>query len=367
MAFNTCMTRSSTSSVYFDIFFATLSANIDEELDNNTNDVDNTMPVLPDTPSWWFYNFRIYSQLVLLFFNVAKFIYSASQNDTNSAVLSAVRSICVLGIIVRHYYLCNYKFMALVHGKLTPHLMPLQVIFMSLYMLIGAISGGIDPFFASDKTAVIIFFILPIFFRGLSFATSSLYTKAMTKTLADGTVVIPSVTASFSYTVHYSYGTILYFSLAGSNSTSLFFTDRVLCGLFFFLSAASTARSLMKREKKREQVFVELRRSLNDLEDSVDRTNDDDDVNSQSRIDTMDVTTLHDHRVHVLELRKRFTENKVFALVTTVGCTFMIIVSFELAMSMYIYQRDGVPANWCEPFSFLIIDKGFQVVLDYFL
>ena len=363
MAFATCMTRSSTSSVYFDIFFATLSANIDEELDNNTKDVDATMPVLPDKPSWWFYNFRIYSQLVLLFFNGAKFIYSASRNDTNSAALSAVRSICVLGILIRHYYLCNYKFMDIVNGKLTPHLMPLQVFFMCSYMAVGAISAGIDPFFASDRTAVIIFFILPIFFRALSVATASLYTKALTKTMVDGTVVVPSVTASFSYTVHYAYGSVLYFSLAGSNSTSVFFTDRVLCGVFFFLSVASTARSLMKREKKREQVFIELRRSMNEVDESDSKL--DDLVNRQ--IDTVDVTTLHDHRVHVLELRKRFTENKVFSLVSSVGCTFLVIISFELAISMYLYHRDGLPANWCEPFSFLILDKGFQTVLDYFL
>jgi hypothetical protein len=80
-------------------------------------------------------------------------------------------------------------------------------------------------------------------------------------------------------------------------------------------------------------------------------------------------TAVYDHKVNVLTLHKQFTENKIFALITQVSFIFMVIISFELAMSMYLYHRDGVPANWCEPFSFNSFDtaNGFQVVLDYFL
>ena len=154
MGFNdTCLVRSTTSSLFFDLSFATLSVNIDEELSirSNVDNADTTTPILPDKPSWWFYNFRIYSQLIILLFNVAKMIYAAYKNDTNNTIISAVRSICVLGIIMRHYYLCNYKFIDFAQGKLTPHLVPLQYLFMTTYATVGAISAGIDPYFASDS------------------------------------------------------------------------------------------------------------------------------------------------------------------------------------------------------------------------
>ena len=380
VSFKTCMARSTTSSVYFDIAFAILSANIDEELDVRIDDIDITTATLPKKPSWWFYNFRMYSQLFLLVFNVAKFIYSAIQNDTNNALLSALRSICVLGILIRHYYICNYKFMDLVLGKLTRHLLPLQIAFMASYNIVGAISGGIDPFFASDSTTVIIFFLVAMSYRALSFATASLYSKAMTTTVADGTVVVPQIPSFFFF---YFYGTVFNFSLAGADMNSKFFTDRLLCGVYNFLSFASVARSLFNRKKKREQVFVEhlsrsmSQASLNELvngdgDDDSDGKFDDPMTNERGdrdreTINSVNDTTLYDHQVNVLELFKQFTENKIFVLITPVACSFMVIISFELAMSMYIYQRDGVPANWCEPFSFTFFDQGFQIVLDYFL
>ena len=372
----TCLVRSTTSSLYFDIGFATLSANLDEEFDNRRidDDANTTSPIISDKPCWWFYNFRIYSQLIVLLFNVAKVIYSASKNDSSSATLSALRSVGVIGIIARHYYLCNYKYGELVHGKLSSHLMPLQFVFMFFYLTVGALSAGIDPYFASDSHSVIIFFLMPIFFRGLSFATATLYSKATTKTKVDGTVVVPTTSASFSYLFFNGYGAVFYFCLAGSNSNSVFFTDRILCGSFFMMSCVSSTRNFLKRGKKRKQVFQELRLSqiavCNDLEESVDGKVDDDRRNDRESInatvDTVDTAVL-DNNVNVLELRKQFTENKIFALITPVACTFMVIMSFELAMSMYLYHRDGIPANWCEPFTFLDIDKGFQIILDYFL
>ena len=368
LSLNTCLPRSTTSSVFFDIAFATLSANIDEEIDVHSSyeNVDTTTPILPDKPSWWFYNFRMYSQLFLFLFNVGKCIYSVINNDTDNAILSAVRSLCVLGILVRHYYVCNYKFMDLVLGKLTRHLITLQIVFMALYGVVGAISGGIDRYFASESSIVMVFFLMPIAFRGLSFASASLYSKVMTTTSEDGTMVVQEIPPLL---IMYFYGTVFYFSLAGSNSTSMFFTDRVLCGSFFFLSFASIVRSVFNRERKREQVFIELSQysqSFNDA--SINEVVDESDSKTDSKTDdNINGTAVFDHKVNVLELNKQFTENKIFVLITPVACTFMIIMSFELAMSMYLYQRDGVPANWCEPFSFNLFDKGFQVVLDYFL
>ena len=372
-----CLVRSTMSSLFFDIAFATLSANIDEErsIRSNIDNADATTPILPDKPSWWFYNFRIYSQSIIFLFNVAKLIHAANENDSNGAILCAVRSICVLGIIARHYYLCNYKFVDLAYGKLTPHLVPLQIVFMSTYATVGAISAGIDPFFASDSVYVILYFLLPASFRALSFATASLWSKLMTKTAADGTVVVPAVSALMIFN---GYGTIFFLSLAGSNKNSIFFTDRLLCGLLFIIPFVSTVRNLLKREKKREQVFNELRsssqkssRQIAASDNEAQRVsldeNEDAHTTAHQSVNAIDDTAVHDHKLNVLELRKHFTENKIFALITPVSCTFMIIMSFELAMSMYLYHRDGVPASWCEPLTFHVIDKGFQVILDYFL
>ena len=406
---NDCLPRSTLSSVYFDIAFATLSANIDEERNIRINDDgDTATPELPDKPSWWFYNFRIYSQTIILLFNVAKIISAASKNDINSAILSAVRSICISGIITRHYYLCNYKFMDIVQGKLK-HLMFLQILFMSSYAIVGAISASVDPFFASDWRTIILFYLLPVSFRGLSFVTASLYSKMMTKTAADGTIIVPELSTLMIFNF---YGTIFFFSLAGSNSASMFFADRLLCGVFFILPFASFFRNLLKREQKREKLRISQKESTsyrakdsvgrgisisqiaslnnpdqidNDedaapaagennvsrpfhIEDGTTRggmtSNDPENVNTNNNEDTSDV---HNHKVTILDLRREFTENKIYALITPVSCTFMIIMSFELAMSMYLYHRDGVPANWCEPYTFQSIDKGFQIVLDYFL
>jgi alkylation response protein AidB-like acyl-CoA dehydrogenase len=64
---------------------------------------------------------------------------------------------------------------------------------------------------------------------------------------------------------------------------------------------------------------------------------------------------------------KAFTEAKIFALITAVSCTFMVMQAAELAMSMGILHTTGAPANWCHPFSFADVNKGFQVVFDFLI
>jgi hypothetical protein len=50
------------------------------------------------------------------------------------------------------------------------------------------------------------------------------------------------------------YGTIFYFSLAGSNTRSIFFADRLLCGVLLFVPFISFFRNLLKREQRREKL-----------------------------------------------------------------------------------------------------------------
>ena len=263
--------------------------------------------------------------------------------------------------------------MEIVHGKLK-YLLLLQIVFMFTYLIVGAISGAIDPYFASDRTAVIIFFVLPMVIRILSLATASLYRKVMSKTMADGTVVPPSVTMSFNLTIHYFYMGCFYFFLL-VDSSSIFFNDRLLCGLFFILTVASTVRNFLMRERNRKKVFIDLQQSLNEasLNISLNGDSKDNDPRHEEKcvdieiVNPIDVTTDHNYKVQILEMRNRFTEMKIYVLITTVSCTFMIIISVELAMSMYLYYRNGVPVNWCAPISLSTIDRGFQTILDIFL
>ena len=68
-----------------------------------------------------------------------------------------------------------------------------------------------------------------------------------------------------------------------------------------------------------------------------------------------------------VRLRKSYSMVKQLVIFVQIMMTFLFIVAFELALSMYVYHRDGVPANWCRPFSFDTLFGGFQVILDYVL
>ena len=88
-----------------------------------------------------------------------------------------------------------------------------------------------------------------------------------------------------------------------------------------------------------------------------------------STIATTRVTSKSEESVLVKEVldRKVFTQTKMFVLWFQVSLMFLILLITELAMSMYLYHRDGVPANWCKPFSFDVFANGIQTVFDYFL
>jgi hypothetical protein len=66
--------------------------------------------------AWWYYNFRMYSQAVLLCYNLAKLVFEAHQNDM-MVIMSAVRCICILTILGRHHYYCQYRWTELSEGR----------------------------------------------------------------------------------------------------------------------------------------------------------------------------------------------------------------------------------------------------------
>jgi hypothetical protein len=50
-----------------------------------------------------------------------------------------------------------------------------------------------------------------------------------------------------------------------------------------------------------------------------------------------------------------------------VTVTFFTVITAEIVLSMVLYQQTGTPTAWCAPFSFGDLNRGFQVVLDFFL
>ena len=68
-----------------------------------------------------------------------------------------------------------------------------------------------------------------------------------------------------------------------------------------------------------------------------------------------------------VERLKRFMDAKRGVLWSQVSATFLVVIIAEIVLSMVLYQQTGTPTAWCAPFSFGDLDKGFQVVLDFFL
>ncbi len=74
---------------------------------------------------------------------------------------------------------------------------------------------------------------------------------------------------------------------------------------------------------------------------------------------------LHDEG-HVEQL-KTFMDAKRGVLWSQVTVTFFTVITAEIVLSMVLYQQTGTPTAWCAPFSFGDLNRGFQVVLDFFL
>ena len=378
---NTCLTRSATSSLYFDILFASVNAVLDER--KNFGDDGTIRKTIPLHPTWWFYNFRMYTQGVLLCYNLAKFFYEAHQNDM-MLVMSAIRCICVVVLLARHHYYCRYKWQELSEGLCSVQLATMHAVCMNGYNFVGAISAGVDPYFAVDRTAMVLFFVMPVTLRGVSVAVSKLYSNLTTRTVnqivVNGRVIPPLLIFTFLQST-------FFLLLCIMDSFSPWLADRAL--ILCFLSSGFGAE-LMKMRKRvlaagRLKMDVHVQ-SLNaavvvpvtdDGEEGL-ATNDIpqcvqvEPITTQQIVDVdvgidIDTNRRTDRRHDDVEKLKQFTDAKRVALWVQVSGTFLVVISAELVLSMTLYSLTGVPTVWCAPFAFQNVNKGFQVVLDFFL
>ena len=386
-----CMTRSTKSSLFFDFAVATMNSWLDEmiQLRQNGDDVGGGHSI-PNKPTWFYYNFRMMTQFAVLAYNFARLIYEAYNSQHGIAVLSTVRCACLVGILARHYFICNFRWRMLTEGKMG-HMVKLQIFFMFSYSFIGAIAGGIDPYFASDPALVIVFFLVPLPLRGVSFFLANVYAKLFTR-VVDGI----TVEASFSPLLIFNVLTSsFYFAVFAAKPTSIFWADRLLLGIICFIPLLPGVAGAFTRDQISNQIRQKHVSSRVNNDDSNAVVPVDDDGDNEVGADlgkmgesavgspppqptpTTEDPTPDSRRVSLsttgaqlidhLERGKAFTEAKIFTLLNPVACTFMVLHAAELALSMGIYQHTGKPANWCELFSFADLDRGFQVVLDFFI
>ena len=382
-----CMTRTTTSSLFFDAAVATVTAWLDETWHLRESDEE-----WMTKPTWFFYKFRMITQTTVLAYNFARLVYEAYANQGAIAVLCAVRCACLVGVIARHYYVCNYRWDMLIRGK-AAHLEKLQVSFMFVYLSVGAIAGGIDPFFASDSVPTILYFLGQFVCRGLSVLLAKPITKLFTRAIY-GLVVSAYVSPLILFSL---LGALKDFAICAANPTSIFFSDRLLTGLIQLLQYFAGIFGAWRRERVNNDIrFKNVSSYIHESGRSiaVAPTCDDDETGrSNTAGDPASVkeesegpdfppfrTILDDplsQKVSIsaedsqlivgIDRRRAFTEAKIFMLVSPVGCTFMVMQAAELAMSMGIYQATGAPANWCAPFSMADVNRGFQVVLDFLI
>ena len=408
-----CLTRTTTASLFFDISVAQITAHLDEARNlarsSDDDDGDDDSPTtIPSKPTWYFYNFRMMTQLAVLAYNVGRMVFAAYDNQGNIAVLSAVRCACLLGIIARHYFVCNYRWDMLMNAN-TGHLVKLQVFFMVTYSLIGVIAGVIDPYFASDVVLVIVFYTVPMTLRAVSALTVMMYAKLFTR-VVDGILVQASLSPLIVFN---AITPLFYFALCAANPSSLFFADRLLIGFFTVFPLLAGLLGVRARDQVNEQIRQKHATSAADNNGNdrlvVPSINDSEqggrvfgvqDVSadgvvagankngadpmppeqppassfvpmqtpdpSERRV-TVSMSSKGAHLIEEIARSKAFTEAKIFALITAVSCTFMVMQAAELAMSMGILHTTGAPANWCHPFSFADVNKGFQVVFDFLI
>ena len=368
--------------------------------------------VPPNQATWLFYNLRMCTQIVLLIYNVIVLIFSIQQNNL-MFLLSVVRCACIISTSLIHHYICTrlWTKIARCEDDLNKKIY-LRYLFCALsYYIIGAISAGIDPYFSSDRNAMIVFFLLPFMLRICFVVVTKIYVR-MRRVRVD-----TNSSNHNSYAILCSLLSLSYGLMAILDTTSPWLADRIIISLFMMAIAISfhlAQRSRVaadQRIRQRDSSIVPVEYIVDDNDEMADQRrqsinealshhedgkimDDDEEVGATSlkddhvtvnsvnnnnvdatRIDSTNsvnanrVSSRSEITVLVKELldRKVFTQTKMFVLWWQVALMFLVLLIFELAMSMYIYHRDGEPANWCQPFSFDVFANGLQIIFDYLL
>ena len=459
---HTCLSRSTTSSLFFDLATASLFVFLDEVVQIRAEERGIETPIFPPTAPFWFFHFRMYSQTCVLVYNIIRLALTASENQL-MWLLSTIRCILIILMLIFHYWVCTYHWKDMLAGKYTKRLLIGTRVTMPSYWIIGIISASVDPFFASDRIAMICFFLFPVPIRYLGILASFVYEKIFSNKVKG---VVVKLKEMGNHVVHTCLLSVFMFSLAIAVPYSLWFADRILFGiitlgqfvLFFYadkfrvtistikekrasskqsrLNASSIVPALDEPDEEDQQapeitptvtdnitpfspnnglvtpftpsiggayVNHEDLPSMRDLniaphhsstptqgpiaDNPSEHSSQDGATNllSMSHIPLSGITnslTLSERGQNPTEmllqktasqltddikLRKGFSTVKQLIIWIQIMLTFLFIIAFELALSMYVYHRDGVPTNWCQPFSFETLLGGFQVMFDYVL
>ena len=266
--------------------------------------------------------------------------------------------------------------------------------FMMGYNVVGAISAGIDPYFAVDRAAIVVFFVMPVAVRFLYIATSKLISKLRSKTVNQEVVKGPVIPPFLIFSALLSLANLL---LAIADPSSPWLADRVLMFCILLFNHLGEVQKLRKRMIADEQlrvrrVFAQPSISAAAVVSVADEAGEamvttpyraqEQSTHEQQTTITDEVaadTPLHDDspastnskddlpdEVYVERLKKFMDATRV-VLWVQVSATFLVVIIAEIVLSMVLYQQTGTPTAWCAPFSFWDLNKGFQVVLDYFL
>ena len=220
---NSCLSRTSTSQFIIDLALSSIFALVGENLGNQIEEEYTPSP----KATWLFHNFRIFTQICLLIYNVIMLSFAAQQNNL-MLILSVVRCACIVSTTLIHHYICTKLWTSISHCEddLNKKFYIRYLMCALSYYIIGAISAGIDPYYASDRKAMIVFFLLPLMLR-ISFVV---YTKVYTRMMQ---VVVDTNSSNHnSYTILCVLLSIAYGLLAIVDSTSLWLVDRIIISLF---------------------------------------------------------------------------------------------------------------------------------------
>jgi hypothetical protein len=242
-------------------------------------------------------------------------------------IMSAVRCICILTILGRHHYYCN-----------------------------------------CDDTAMMVFFVMPVPLRLVSVISSKLISKLTSTTVNQevvmGTVITPLL-------IHSVLLSLFHLLLCMTDPSSPWLADRVLMSCILLVNHLGEVQKLRKRMIADERlgtrrVYAQPSISAAAIVPVADEAGV---LMITAPYRLQDETTVTDDlpdEVYVERLKK-FMDATRGVLWVQVSATFLVIITAEIVLSMVLYQQTGTPTAWCAPFAFRDVDKGFQVVLDFFL
>ena len=267
---------------------------------------------------------------------------------------------------------------------------------MILYFVLGAIGGGIDPYYSKDGVASIVLYIGFISIRILAIAATALLTRFG---CIPGDLVSNQVSATRLTLLVLS---IMFFLGCICDLTSPFLVDRAIVSvLAVFILIAFHFQNRRQAHAKEQQVIQEVYASqqgseIIDCGDNNIVHNDDNvydilesspgmelsikpisnhpEVRMERQIPTTSTNSSNDNNLSVAELAERAQKRSLgavalfYSISSQVTGLYCLLQLSELCFSMYLYEINGVPPPWCAPFSWTVSSfNSIQILVDFFL